>query len=233
MSAGRSPGRGQATLVATALALVVLTATLAAGLALADRTFAAGTREPAARHAAVAAADRLVAPDSPYTTAANVLDREALSRADASELRAAFPVLAGRPFEIRVDGERLVGAGDPEPVRTVERLALARTAAPVRLAPRFDRASGRSTTLPRRTRALRLRIDPPAGTTVHRVQVDDRVVLANVSGLTGTFDLRVPATETVTLSLDATGPLPRGSVGLTYRPLTTTKVRLTVVVGRA
>lgn len=225
--------RGQATLVATAVALVLLTATLAASLALADRTFAAGTREPTTRHAAVAAADRLVAADSPYTAPANVLDPAALAATNASQVRTQIPPLAGRPFEIRLDGEVLVGAGDPTAAGAVERLVLRMSATAVRLSPRFDRASNYSTTLPRRTRQVQLTIRPPGGTTVERVRANDRVVLANASGLVGTFTIGLSVHETVTIKLDADGPLPRGRVQLSYRPATTTKARLTVVVGRA
>jgi hypothetical protein len=99
----------------------------------------------------------------------------------------------------------------------------------VALTPRLA-ATSPSFTLPRRTHAVDLAIRPPEGTTVTEVRADGRVVLRNGSGIAGDFSVRVSRFETVRFAFDADGPLPTGSVAVTYYPAETRKTVLAVTV---
>lgn len=216
--------RAQANLPAVAVALVVLTATTATALVLADGAFASGTREADERRLAVALAERLVAPGAPTTRRANVVNASALAVLDGDRLSEWFPASRGADVRIRV-GERTVvdGAGGT----TVRRVVLVSREQSVTRRPPL---TGGRTTLPRRTDRVRLAIDPPPAVTVETVRANGRVVLHDPSGLAGTYTVDTTRYETVTLAFDADGPLPAGSVTVTYFPERTTKARLEVSV---
>jgi len=221
--------RGQTNLVAVAAALVTLTAATGLGLALADGAFAGGDREADQRRVAVALSERLVAPDSPLTTRANVLNATAVDRFDGATLRSAFPVVGDRAVRIRVADRTVAQRGTLSDGRTIRRIVLLEERTAVTRSPRFGGEN--AVTLPRRTPRVRLRIRPPAGTTVRTVRADDRVVLRNASGLEGTFVVRTSRQETVRLRFESNGSLPPGSVELTLFPARTTKAVLEVTVG--
>lgn len=216
--------RAQANLPAVAVALVVLTATTATALVLADGAFAGATRDAEERRVAVALAERLVAADAPTTRRANVLNASAIAVLDADRLERWFPVARGGDVHVRL-GNRTVVAGDGG--TTVRRVVLvSRTQSVTRRPPLAD---GR-TTLPRRTDHVRLAIDPPPATTVESVRINGRVVLHDPDGLAGTYTVATTRYETATLAVDADGPLPAGSVAVTYFPERTTKATLAVSV---
>lgn len=232
-SASRRAGRtrAQSNLVALVAGLLALTAATALGLALAGAAFDSADRPVEDRRIATSLSERLVAADSPLTDRKNVLAADELDELDTATLDSAFPVVADRAVRIRLDDRTLVERGDPTDGETVRRIVLVQDPEPVTVEPPLSAASDYSTTLPRRTTSIEITIDPPNGTTVSTVRVNDRVVLHDPSGLEGTFDVRVSRFETVTLSFDVTGSLDQGDVSLTYYPAETTKAVLEVTVG--
>jgi hypothetical protein len=216
--------RAQANLPAVTVALVVLTATAGTALVLADGAFAGATREGDERRVAVALAERMVAPGAPTTRRANVLNGSALAVLDGERLREWFPVARGVDVGVRL-GDRTVVDGDGGTV--ARRVVLVADAQSVTRTPPL---AGGETTLPRRTERVRLRIDPPSGTTVETVRANDRVVLHDPAGLDGTYTVETSRFDTVTMGFEADGPLPRGSVEVTYFPERTTKATLEVRV---
>lgn len=216
--------RGQANLPALTVALVLLTATTGVALTVADGAFAGAQREADDRRVATALAERLVAADGPLTRRANVLNGSKLRRLDAERLRALFPVTRGATVSVRL-GNRTVVAGDG--AATVRRVVLVSRRQSVTRTPPL---AGGETVVPRRTPRVRLRIDPLLGTTIRTVRANDRVVLHDSGGLDGTYTVRTSRFETTTLSFGADGPLPRGSVRVTYFPSRTTKELLVVGV---
>lgn len=222
--------RAQANLPAVAVALLVLTATLGVVLAAANGSVRSAQRAPGERHAAAALAERLVSADGPVAVRENVLDEGAVANLTAARLRSAVPVSRGRSIRLALDDRVLVRTGDPTGGATIRRIVLVERREPTRVRPRLRARSGRRVSLPRRTPRVTLDVAPPNGTTVRTVRADGRVVLANASGLAGTFTVDVSRLDTVTLQFDVTGPLPRGSVTVTYYPATTTKAVLGVTV---
>ena len=221
------PGRGQANLPAVAVALLLLTATTGLAVTLADSAFASADRDPADRRVASALADRLVAGDGPLTRRANVLDSGAVSPLTEARLDSRFPVVEGRDVRIRLGDRTLVERGTPSDGATVRRVVLVAEEQSVTLTPRL---TGNATTLPRRTDRVRLEIDPPPSVSVTTVRANDRVVLHEPSGLSGTYDVSVSRFETVRLGFGTDGPLPPNSVSVTYYPTRTTKATLAVTV---
>jgi len=226
---GPSGGRGQSNLVAVAMALVTLTAATGLGLALADAAYASAERPADQRRVAVALSERLVAPASPLAARANVLNASAVARFDARSLRSAFPVVGDRPVRVRLDDRTVVADGTYAETRTMRRVVLVERRRAITRTPALGGEN--AVTLPRRTPRVAVRIDPPPATTVRTVRVDGRVALRNATGLAGNFTLRTSRLETVRLSFEASGPLPPGSVALTYYPATTTKAVMEVTVG--
>ena len=221
--------RGQANLLSLAVALLVLTTVAGIGLHVADGAFASTDRTAAERRAAVSLSERLVSAGSPFTARANVLNRSRVSSLDPSGVRSQFPVVRDRSVRIRLGDRQVVSYGTPTGGTTIRRVVLLERRQRVQVTPPLA-PPNYTTTLPRRTSRIRLTVDPPAGTSVTTVRANDRVVLRNTSGLDGTFDVRVSPMETVALSFDASGPLGRGDVTLTYYPELTTKTTLAVTV---
>jgi hypothetical protein len=219
--------RAQANLVALGIALLSLTAVLGVALVVAEGALTGADRDPGERRLAVSLSNRLVAADGPLTTSANVLDADSLDALDAAVLAAEFPVVAGQDVRIRVDDATVVQTGPVEGGTTVRRIVLLERSESVSLTPALD--DGR-VTLPRRTDRVRLDIDPPTGTVVTTVRANGRVVSHNASGLGGTLTVPLSRFETTTLRFDASGPLPTGSVELTYFPTRTSKALLVVTV---
>ena len=62
------------------------------------------------------------------------------------------------------------------------------------------------------------------------MKANENVVLRNESGLRGDFEVRLSRFETTTLTFETDGPLPSGSVELTYYPAETSKAVLAVTV---
>lgn len=220
-------GRGQANLVALGVALLALTAVLGVALVVADGAFAGADRQPGERRLASSLSDRLVAADGPLTTRANVLNASALDGFDGAALAARFPAAEGRAVRVRLDGETLAATGDVTGGSTVRRVVLVEREERVTTTPTLDR---NAVTLPRRTDRVTLHVDPPTGSRVTTVRANGRVVAHDPGGLDGNVTVAVSRFETTTLSFDATGSLPTGSVDLTYYPSRTIKALLVVTV---
>lgn len=225
--------RGQANLLALAIALLLLTSALGVGLALADAAFSDGQRDASERSAAVSLSDRLVSSDSPLTSRGNVLDAAAVDDADADAVTAFSPVVDTRPFTVRLDDRRIVEQGEPRSGTTISRIVLVENRTETTIEPELHAATNHSVTLPRRTPTATIEIDPPTGTTVETVRAGDRIVFHDPDGLSGTYDVTLSRFETVTLRFESTDSLPTGSVSVTYRPAQTRKATMEVTVGGA
>jgi len=219
--------RAQLNLPSLGVALLLVTAAVGLSLTVAQGAFAGAEREPVRSHAANALADRLVAADGPLAKRENVLDAAELDALNASQLRAAFPVVGNRTVAVRLDDRTLARTGAVSNPTTVRRVVLVANTTTRTLAPALSTGE---LTIPRRTGQVTVRIDPPTGTTVRAVRVNDRTVLLNDSGLRGAFSIRTSRWASTTLAFDANGALPAGSVRVTYQVERTTKGVLVVAV---
>lgn len=225
----RAATRAQMNLPALAVALLVVTTVTAVSVGMADRAFVSADRDADQRRTAVALSERLVGPASTLTARANVLDADAVAALDAARLEAQFPVIADADVAVRLGDRTLASTGDPTGGTTVRRIVLIERRTAVTLTPPVSSVDP-TVTLPRRSPRVEIRLDPPDGTTVTAVRADSRVVLLNESGLSGAFSVRLSRFETTTLTVAADGPLPTGSVEVTYFPAETRKAVLAVTV---
>lgn len=207
-----------------------MSATTVLVLAVADGAIGRADRDVTDRRAAVALSERLVSAEGPLTTRANVLNGTAVDRFDATRLASVYPLPSNGSVQIRLGDDTVVETGDPVGGTTIGRVVVVERRETVALTPTLAPGNNHTTTLPRRTPRIRLRIDPPPGTVVRAVRTNGRVVLANRSGLNGTFTVRVSRFETTRIRFETTGPLPRGSVRVTYFPARTAKTTLWVTV---
>ncbi len=209
--------RAQANLPALAVALLVVTTTTGLAVVIADGAFASAQRDASERATATAIADRLVAPDSPIAERQNVLNESRLTRTAIGDL-----VPDGTAVRVAVDGEAVFERGDPTGP-TARRLALVADRQTVTLEPPLEFGT---VTLPRRSPRAMIEIDP--GADVRTVRANDRVVLHDPGGITGSHDVPLSRYETTTLRFD--GDPEAGEVRVTYYPRQTTKGRLEVTV---
>ncbi len=222
--------RGQANLPALGVALLVVSAAVGVGVAVADGAFRGATREPAERRTAVALSERLVSADSPLTLRRNVLNRSTVESLDAATLRERFPVAEGAAVRVRLDGEVVAAVGDPTGGTTIRRVVLVAERQNVSLVPAFTGANA-TVTLPRRSSVATVAIDPPDGVRVRTVRANGRVVLHGPDGLDGSYRVRLSRLETTRLRFETRGgALARGDVAVTYYPRETTKATLEVTV---
>jgi len=213
--------RGQANLVALAIALVALISATTLGLVVADSALAGADREPLERRDADIAADRIVSADE-TTVRPNVLLRDALRALDSQAIDRLAPPVAETPIRLRLDDETLFERGDPTGGTTVSRVVLVaeRTTRSRTVAVR----EGTTLTLPRRTDRVRLTFG--VATDVETVRINGRVVLHDPDGLTGQFTVATSHYETATLAFEGGA----GNVELTTSPLQTQKATLRVTV---
>ncbi|MFC4449099.1 DUF7263 family protein [Halorussus aquaticus] len=223
------PRRAQMNLPALAVALLVVTTVAVVSFGMADRAYLSAERDADQRRVAVALSERLVASESRVTARPNVLGADAVSGLNASRLRTLFPVTDGYDVAVRLGDRTLASTGDPTGGTTIRRIVLVENRSSVSATPDLS-ATDPSVTLPRRSPRVEIRLTPPAETDVRVVRANDRVVLRNASGLTGTFEVELSRFETTTLTFEADGALPTGSVELTYSPAETGKAVLAVTV---
>jgi hypothetical protein len=214
---------------ALAMALLVVTSVTVVSLGLADRAYLSAERDADERRVAVALSERLVAADSQVATRANVLDDDALAELNATRLRSQFPVTGDDDVAVRLGDRTLAAAGDPTDGTTVRRIVLVENRTAASLTPRLS-ASDSAVTLPRRSPRVEIELSPPSESKVGVVKANEKVVLRNESGLEGRFEVRLSRFETTTLTFEADGSLPEGSVELTYYPAETSKAVLAVTV---
>jgi len=228
---GREPNhgpgsqRGQTTLPAVGLALVLLTAVTALSVAMADSAITGADRMPDERRAAAATADRLVAADSPLGERANVLNGSQTTAFGEAKLRQVAPPAEEYAIDVTLDGDRIASSGDPVDGTTIRRLVLLERLRTERLVP-----EGSTATIPRRADAATVTISPPDGTAIRTVRANDRVVLHNDSGLEGTFEIALVPSRTTTLRFQTAGALPSSAIRIVYDAPRTTKATLSVTV---
>lgn len=223
-----APTRAQANLPVLAVALVVLTAVTGVGLAVADGSFASADRDAAERRLAVSLSDRMIAETSPLTVRENVLRRSKVDALTATSLANQFPVAKNHDVVLTLDGNTLVGTGEPSTGTTIRRVVLVARATTDRFEPRFD--DDATVTLPRRTERVDLEIAPGSGTAVRTVWAGGHVVLHDDDGLDGSYTVDVSRLETTRLSFVADGDLSRGDVVVTAHAFRTSKAVLGVTV---
>ncbi|WP_436902970.1 DUF7263 family protein [Halovenus halobia] len=220
--------RAQTELPAVAIALVLLTGVLVFGVGAADSALSNAERPALEQRAAVSLSEQLTAPSANLTRRANVLDTAALATLDRADLTTHYGAADDHDIRIRLDSTTIVESGTPSGGVTIERLVLVERRTETTLTPALT--GNRTVTLPQRATRPTVEIDPPADTTVSRLQVRDRVLLQNSSGLEGTFELSLSPYETTQLRFVALGPLPAGAVALTHDRIQTRKARLEVTV---
>lgn len=220
--------RGQTELPELAIAFVVLTTVVTFGVGAATNALSGADRPAVERQAAMGVSERLVSADAPATARANVLEADALATLDSSVLRSQYGLDPDSGVRVTLDGEPLVVDGDPSGGTTVERLVLVENRTARAVVADFEQ--NRSVVLPRRSSRLSLRIDPPPGTTVRAVRAGGRVLLANASGLRGSFDLSLSRYDTKRLTFDAIGHLGAAHVRIMQYIATTRKATLAVTV---
>lgn len=220
--------RGQANLAALAAALFALTTVTVLGVAVANGALLGELRDTDERHAATAVADRLVSAESPLTNRSNVLDGGALDDVDAATVRAWYPVLDGRAFQVTVGGTVVAANGTPAGGTTRRRIVLVERRTTETITPSFSGVN--RVTLPRRTPRVELDIESPENVTISGVRANERTVLRDSAGLDGRYSVSVSRRETVRFTFLANGTLDRGDVTLTLVPGNTTKAQLEVTV---
>lgn len=223
-----STSRGQASLPALAVALLILSSVTVVALVVADGVLAGADREPGERHAATSLAERLVSADGPIAVRENVIDGSALSTLDASTIEHRFPVVRDEAVRVNVGDQPIVSDPNARGGTTVRRIVVVSDTERRSITPRFGGPN--AVTLPRRTDSVSLSLDPPNGTTVWSVRANDRVLLYDPSGLSGRYDLDLSRFETARLRFSGPGPLYRGNVTLEYPVERTSRAILTVTV---
>lgn len=216
-------------LPALAVALLIITTVTVLSFGLADRAYLSADRESESRQVAVSLSERLVSADADLTARANVLNATAVADLNQRSLRTDFPVADGHDVTVRLGDRTLASTGDATGGKTVRRIVLVERRESVNLTPELS-AVEPSVTLPRRSPNATLELAPPPNATITTVRANDRVVLRNTSGLSGTFEVSLSRFETTTLTLEANGPLSTGSVRVTYYPARTEKAMLAVTV---
>lgn len=213
----RSDKRGQANLLALAVSLLVLTATVGFSLVLIDGAYRNADRDPNERRIAVALAERLVSEESPLTSRPNVINMTRVSELTPARFDRRYPVASEVDIQVRLGHETIVERGDPTGGTTIRRVVLVERHQSVTIPFR-----GGTLTLPRRSTRATITISNPTTTTV---RANDRIVLHDPGGLEGTYEIDLSRYETTKLQIE-----PTGTATITYYPAQTTKAELVVTV---
>ncbi len=222
--------RGQTSLPAVGVALVLLVTTTIFAVTVADEQLRSSRTASLERQAATAVADSLVSARSGVTRRGNVLDAGALQGLDAATLTAEHGLPTHAAVRVSVGNRVLVARGGARQGSRIDRIALIENRSSRTLEPPFR--TSRRVTLPRRTPNVTLRLAPAGNTTIDQVLVGSRVMLSRAAGLNGTYVVDVPRYRTATLVFDGSGRLEPGDVRITYYPARTEKTTLTVAVER-
>lgn len=222
--------RAQVELPTLGIAFVLVLAALLLGLAAATTALSSAERSAVERQTAVSISEQLVSEESVMSVRENVIDAETIDDLNASTLQEMVAVDSDRDIRIDLEGRTLVDTTDVTRTDgvTVERVVLFENRTIEQLD--VDFTDTRSATLPRRSYNTTLRIDPPGETTVRMVTANERPILKNESGLTGTFDIEVSPLETSTLWFEAAGPLSSEDVTIEFEAPRTRKAILSVTV---
>ena len=214
---GRGASRGQANLVAVAVALVLVTSVLGTSVVVAESVLVSATeqRDTSDRYAATTLAARLLA-DSPPTYPRGVVENR--TTLTAAEVESLAPAVSDAAVHVELDGRTLFERGDATAGETVRRGVVVTT--PERRARSIDLSGTETTTLTGRTTAVELTLRPGPNTTVRTVRVNGRVVLHNDSGLSGTTTVRTSVRRPTELQFETETSRPeagpRGRVDVAY-----------------
>ncbi|MFB6120776.1 MAG: hypothetical protein ABEJ68_06635 [Halobacteriaceae archaeon] len=214
--------RGQANLVALAVAMLLLTAAIGVTLAVATGAFATADANARDRAAAAGVAERLVAADGSLTVRENVLNGSEVATLDAEALRAAVPATRDRAVRVRLDGETLVETGDPTGP-TVRRLVLVERR---RTITRTVAADMNGTFRVAPTGVVTVTVERSAG--VETITANGRVVAHDPVALNGTIELDVRRDRPTALAFN--GSNPTGTVRVRTHPWETEQAVLEVTV---
>jgi hypothetical protein len=191
--------RGQANLVAVAVALVLLSSVLGASVAVAESVLVGATtaRDAGDRHAAVTLAERLVSQSPEPYPAGTVPNRTTLT---AAELETLAPVSNDSAVVVELDGRTLFERGDAGDGVTVYRGVLVGTPETRRLTVNLNETD--TVTLSHRTRNVTLGLHPDSDTVIRTVRVNGRVVLHNETGLVGSATANTSVRRTTELTFE-------------------------------
>ncbi|MFB6281950.1 MAG: hypothetical protein ABEH40_08025 [Haloferacaceae archaeon] len=178
------PGRtrGQATLLATAVAVVVLVGATALGVAMADGALGDADRRPLERRAATTLAERLTTANA-TTHRDGVVDPARVRNLTGADLERIAPPVRGRDARVAIDGRTAVTTGGVGADTTVRRAVRVGRASDVRR--RIDLDARRNLTVPAGVGRVRVHVTTGENTTVPTVRADGRPVLHAGSGVEG------------------------------------------------
>jgi len=220
--------RAQTSLPALGIALVLLTVVTGLGVAMADTAIAGADRTPDERRVAAAIADRLVAADGPLAVRSNVLNQSRVDGFDQAALERIAPPASEYAVSVELADEEITNSGTVHSGTRISRLVVVESSETRTLRP--DLATTDAVTLPRRSARATITIAPPTGTTVWTVRANDRVVLHNRSGLSGSYEVPLVPYETTELRFQRAGRLEPGNVTISYDAPRSTKESLVVTV---
>jgi len=216
-----SRARGQASLLALGVALLLVTGALGVALTATHGAFAGVDRDAADARLADSLAARAVAADGPLSDRgrANVLDGTAIRDLRTADTAALFPAARGHAVQFTLDGEVLASTGDATGGATSRRIVLVTSEKTRAYGPRFE--NGTRFVLHERADALDVTMAPPNGTRVTTVRIDGRIALRDPQGLAGSYRVAVSPYRPASVAVAADGPLPAGSVVLVAHGETT------------
>lgn len=212
--------RGQASLVAVAVAFLLVVTAVAVALGLASGAFAGAERSAEDRHAASTTAAWFIDSDSSVTRRGNVLNASVVANLTATRVTQLVPVLDSASFRIELGGRTIAERGSPDGGVTIRRIVLLASETP---RTRVVNASD-GVTLPRRTNRLELGFE---NASVETVRANGRVLLHRSDGLSGVATVTVTRRETLRVTF---GPSATGTVRVRTFPTRTRKATLEVTV---
>jgi hypothetical protein len=223
VSAGR---RGQASLVAVAVGVVLVVAAAGLGVTLADEALRSADREPVERRAATGLVDRIASANA--TSRRPGLLRAGVRNLTAAEVDALAPAVRNRPVRVRLDGRTVLERGRLGGATTVRRVVgVARPTAAERSIELADRTN---LTLPPGVGRVRVYVRAGNNTTVTALFADGRPVLHADGGIEGTAVVRLDRRGRTDLRVGIDGPA-RGVLRVNYVRVEREPATLEVSVG--
>lgn len=218
--------RGQATLLAAAVAVVILVGVTVLGVALADDALRSADRRPLERHAARSLADRLVTADA-TTHHDGVVRADRMRNLTADDLAALAPAVEDRNVRVRLGNVTLVGT-DVVDGTTVRRVA--RVGRTERGVERVRLSRRRSLTVPPGVARVRFYVATGNNTTATTVLADGRPVLHADDGVEGTSVVAVSRHDPTRLRVRTATGNATGRVRVEYVRVRTEPAVLEVTV---
>jgi hypothetical protein len=210
--------KGQTSLPAVAVALLLITTVAGLSVTIADASVRSAERDSDERATATATAETLIGGDSPLTERRNVLTERRIENETIGSL-----VPSSVDIRVAVDGRSVYERGDPIGGVTIRRIVLVADRQTVDL---DTESESRTITLPRRSPRATISLDADAN--IETVRANGRILLYDPGGLDGRYNVSLSRYETTTLRVDGTPSA--GGVGVTYYPRRTQKALLEVTV---